>query len=212
MMDFNSENEGLMDEGDDLIGDHNEEASDEEVSTNDEDKEAMIEFEEGECVTEEDENDEVVIRKPNADKGGAQSEEQEMQKFMDFIKKQSLVIVDVNQLSGEVQGKTKVGHQANEMERASMLKGPRVNQQQKGKKEDNINDNLDDQSEVTVYQNAMEKMSSKRGSSSSEDHLDTSDELDWVAINELTLKNDEIVNAFISEARQQANLTKANDN
>ena len=104
------------------------------------------------------------------------------------------------------------------MERKILSWGDRRTQQQASSKSRtgmNKKDNLiscdGGASEITIYHNSVEKLSSKRGSSSSEDALDTSDEVDLIPINQLNVcnegnVNDIIVDQFLKESRKQFHL------
>ena len=96
-----------------------------------------------------------VRTKPIGKEAARKSEEVEMQKFIDFMRKQGLVIVDTSKQGNNEQ---------------------RPHNQGKGQ---------DDQvSEVTIYRNAVQPENSKRDSSSSDDisPMDTSDENEFYPI------------------------------
>ena len=107
-------------------------------------------------------------------------EEQGMQRFGDYIRKQGLVIVDSSKLRNQ-SPKFRKGYHSN----PGMLTD-------KGTQSE-FNDN---ESMVTVYHNAVEQVpmvdqtmnNAKRVSSSSEEQLDTSDELERLQVNNITLQ------------------------
>ena len=95
-------------------------------------------------------------------------EEKEMQKFVDFMRKQGLVVVDaakMKELSGDGTDRQKPRHVGG-----------------------------DDSSIVTIYKNAVQKDgNSKRDSSSSDKMLDTSDEVDKLNLDQMTTTDDNVI-------------------
>ena len=133
-----------------------------------------------------------------------EAEEKEMQKFIDYMKKQGLMIVGIN--GGNLPSGEKNSAPVNQRipEQASSKS------RQGGNKKDNLISCDGGALEITIYHNAVGILSSKRGSSSSEDALDTSDEVDLLPINQLNVRNREndndiIVDKFLKESRKQFN-------
>ena len=132
-----------------------------------------------------------------------QEEEAGIQRFVNYIRKQGLVIVEASQLANPKEKFNKENGKAVEsMERSSILnKRPMAGE--------------DDSSVVTVYRNAVNVLTqgndvsaqSKRDSSSSDKPLDTSDEFDKIPVGGLSINgtmNKEVsVAQFISDIRSQ---------
>ena len=129
------------------------------------------------------------------------AEEIEMQKFMDFMKRQGLMLMQTPTAKTNDSSR-------NVMERVNKQSGESI-----GQKADKAGakgmSGIDSHSVITVYQNAVQPASilvdgNKRASSSSEEQMDTSDELDDGQIKEkgnLTnnLDNDRILQ-YVAEA------------
>ena len=94
-----------------------------------------------------------------------------MMKFVNFMKKQGLVMVESTRLVQQDQGPA-----------------PQIRKGRQGK-ESGMTDHTENASIITVYRNAVPKvMESKRDSSSSEDQLDTSDELAELNVAQLSMQ------------------------
>ena len=137
-------------------------------SDSSEDEEMETENEKSELKeSEDDQESEVIILRRTPEEIQA-VEEKEMMKFVNFMKKQGLVIVPASDTSDQTKDKN----------------------QQKGKLHDGVheagqgNERFDNEinSVVTIYKNAVGKESSKRDSSSSEEPMDTSDEFDKIQV------------------------------
>ena len=140
-------------------------------------------LEEGEFSESVEEDEEVTIKQKQNTEEVTGSEKREMQKFVDYIKSQGLVIVDSAQLN-QLQKQTKTN----------------TAKKDSGKELINYDKSGDGMSEVTVYRNAIDKMSMNRDSSSSDEQLDTSDELDKIPMNDLNVsqRNNQI-DKFIAD-------------
>ena len=138
-------------------------------------------------------------------------EEEEMQKFVDFMKKQGLVMVQQTTDTPKM-----TVHVTQEQEQCSgpsqKLTKPAsgMDKEKRGIETDFIDNN----SVVTIYRNAVKPISdqtgslinqmeqgNKRDSSSSERPLDTSDEVDKLPIGEIEMNRECDINQFISDAR-----------
>ena len=101
-----------------------------------------------------------------------------MHKFIDYMKQQGLVLVDASKLQNQHQFRK--GEEAvNNIIAPTMMviNAPETNPKDKGKKP--RAEDQDNQSEMTIYRNALPQVPpSKRDSSSSEEPLDTSDEIE----------------------------------
>ena len=124
-----------------------------------------------------------------------QQEEKEMQHFVDFLKKQGMVMV---QTIPEKVGKTTTENVAGTLQSVNRM--PKKTTKLSQKSERNLDDNS---SVVTVYRNAVPQLvtpvqvlNSKRDSSSSEEAMDTSNKLDELNVEPMSVKNN--VNHFIA--------------
>ena len=178
--DFNSEE-------DDLESDSDNECEGSMTGSNINTNRSFDEMEEGECSMER-VDDEVTILKRNP-KDMQEAEEKEMMKFVNFMKKQGLVIVDASDTD-------KIAKQRKEI-------GGRLTTKSYDRME---NENApDNNSEVTIYKNAVEKSISKRDSLSSDEPLDTSEELEKIALNAMTdlnIQRNNDIDQFLSEAQR----------
>ena len=127
-------------------------------------------------VVTQDESDDKVQIKPKGKDQFLEEEEQGMQRFVDYIKKQGLVIVESSQVRN---------------------KSPKF-QKGKGKTQSAISSQRksDDESVVTIYKNAVQRQSEpteinkkRDSSSSSEGQLDTSDELDKLQMGNVNIND-----------------------
>ena len=136
-------------------------------------------------------------------KDGLGEEEAGMQRFVEYIREQGLVIVEASQLANKTpkfnKGKERKGVRS-PLEMQSVVN----RRHQPGE---------DDSSVATIYHNAVKVMDNqgtpmtnkKRESSSSQERLDTSDEMDRIPIVNMTLQPDKELNVaqFVSDARVQ---------
>ena len=140
---------------------------------------------EGGCHTSRfDEPSDVVIAEPMPSTLSGQ--ESNMKNFMEYMKSQGLVIVEASKVNNRnVFNKSNTGM-------SSRLKKGRFVQTSK---------EIDGQSEVTVYKNAVPQMmpNNKRDSSSSEEPLDMSDEIDQLTVENLRMTPADKVQNFITE-------------
>ena len=154
-----------------------------------------------------DAEEEVTIRKRTEEEIKAQ-EELEMQKFVNFMKKQGLVLVDTNALKQKEEKSNG---------RQTVAGGNQwVNTVEKQKHPGMETDFIDNSSIITVYKNAVQPIEgpalvvkltdhlNKRGSTSSEDALDTSNKIDKLPVNDIELTRERNINQFISDIRRHS--------
>ena len=148
-------------------------------------------------------NTEEKKEKPNEEEAG-------MQCFVDYIRGQGLVIVEASQLANQTPKFNKVKDKSMTMGMQSVVNRRPANQGE------------DDCSVAMVYRNAVKIVDSnnngtgneianrKRESSSSDEPLDTSDELDKLAVGGISIQTEKNINVeqFISDVREQSEFNK----
>ena len=141
----------------------------------------------------------VLIRSPEEIQ---KQEEAEMMKFVDFMKKQGLVMVQQESPVNKTNKTT--DEQAGKRRMEAAHTAGNSGQGQKGNR-GIVTDFIDNVSVVMVYKNAVESDKGKCDSLSSDEPLDTSDEIDkTIPLGGLELNNTtQNINDFISDVRWQ---------
>ena len=159
-------------------------------------------------------DDEVKIQYRSKDQASEQ-EEADMQKFINFMKKKGLVMVQ------QTPGMTVNVTQEQVQDRSVIDKEPAAVQDNAKERRGMETDFIDNNSIVTLYHNAVQPasyqsnqsvsgdvaaaiQSKERDSSSSEDPLDTSDEADKLPVGTIDINSQRNIDQFISDVQRHS--------